>query len=77
MIEFYAPVFSPSGGHFQWCTQCDLFVPTWNDLASAAPLMIRFGEVDIMQERGVTTRFKVQQYPTLYLIDNVVHGQET
>ncbi len=41
---------------------------------SAAPLAIRFGEVDIMEERGVTTRFKVQQYPTLYLIDNVAIG---
>ena len=36
-----------------------------------ANLKISDEVAELMEERGVTTRFKVQQYPTLYLIDNV------
>ena len=50
------------------------FQASRNDLASAAPPTVQFGEVDIMEQRGVTTLLKVQQYPTLYVIDSVSNG---
>ena len=43
----------------------------WRDLAQSYSPQISFGEVDVMSERVIVTRFQVVYYPSFVVIQNV------
>ena len=62
-VVYYAP----------WCSHCQSFKPVWEDVAihfhESPEKKVKIGRIDGDSERALTSRFNVQAYPPLYLID--------
>jgi protein disulfide-isomerase-like protein len=59
LVEFYAP----------WCHHCQAFAPIYDKIAAQISSTISVGKVDCPANNDLCTRFGIQSYPTLYLID--------
>ena len=62
-IEFYAP----------WCSHCQDFRPTWEDVAMhfhhQPEKKVKVGKIDGDSERALSSRFAVKAYPSFFLVD--------
>lgn len=59
--------------HAPWCSHCQAFKSVWEDVAihfhEKPEKKIKIGRIDGDSERALTSRFHVQAYPSLYLIN--------
>lgn len=58
MVDVYAP----------WCPHCRALEPTWVALAARLDGAVRVAKVDGTKQRGLAARFRVDAYPSIYLL---------
>ena len=58
MVDVYAP----------WCPHCRALEPTWAALATRLDGAVRVARVDGTKQRALASRFRVDAYPSIYLL---------
>lgn len=51
-----------------WCVHCQALKPTWAALAARLDGAVRVAQVDGTKQRALASRFRVEAYPSIYLL---------
>ncbi|CAL4084368.1 unnamed protein product, partial [Meganyctiphanes norvegica] len=66
IVDFYAP----------WCGHCQVFAPTFEDIATDLEGQVKAGKVNCQQHQWLCNKMHVNEYPTVRFYRGTVRGQK-